>query len=91
MLRRQDTPKRTAEDDLDTLVEVLSGRGLPQRDVVARSLEHADAADRVTEAQSMILSAARLLTRIEVRGGAGSGKTLLACKQTRCGCGCGSR
>ena len=84
VLRRQDTVNRPADDDdLDTLVDLLSGRGLPQRDVVARGLEHAEAADRLTEAQSMILSAARLLTRMEVRGGAGSGKTFLACEQAR--------
>lgn len=46
----------------------LSGRGLPQRDVVARALENEDAADVLTERQAVILEATKLLTRVEVRG-----------------------
>lgn len=61
----------------------LSGRGLPQRDVVARALENEDAADALTEHQAVILDAIRLLNRVEVRGGAGSGKTFLAVEQAR--------
>jgi hypothetical protein len=61
----------------------LSGRGLPQRDVVARALGNEDAADALTEHQAMILDAIRLLNRVEVRGGAGSGKTFLAVEQAR--------
>jgi RecA/RadA recombinase len=61
----------------------LSGRGLPQRDVVARALENEDAADALTEHQAVILDAIRLLNRVEVRGGAGSGKTFLAMEQAR--------
>ena len=61
----------------------LSGRGLPQRDVVARALANEDAADALTEHQAVILDATRLLTRVEVRGGAGSGKTFLAMEQAR--------
>ncbi|MGE5697671.1 MAG: NERD domain-containing protein [Candidatus Sericytochromatia bacterium] len=62
---------------------VLSGRGLPQRDVVARALANDDAADALTEHQAVILDAIRLLNRVEVRGGAGSGKTFLAMEQAR--------
>ncbi len=62
---------------------VLSGRGLPQRDVVARAMENEDAADILTEHQSVILDAIRQLSRVEVRGGAGSGKTFLAVEQAR--------
>src|SRR4029079_9253006 len=65
------------------LRESLSGRGLPQRDVVARALENEDAADVLTEHQSVILDAIRLLNRVEIRGGAGSGKTFLAMEQAR--------
>jgi hypothetical protein len=61
----------------------LSGRGLPQRDVVARALANEDAADALTEHQGVILDAIRLLNRVEVRGGAGSGKTFLAMEQAR--------
>ncbi len=68
---------------IDQLTLALSGRGLPQRDVVARALANEDAADALTEHQAVILNAIRLLNRVEVRGGAGSGKTFLAMEQAR--------
>lgn len=68
---------------IDQITTALSGRGLPQRDVVARALANEDAADALTEHQGIILDAIRLLNRIEVRGGAGSGKTFLAMEQAR--------
>lgn len=68
---------------IEQLVTTLSGRGLPQRDVVARSLENEEAADALTEQQSVLLNAISLLHRVEVRGGAGSGKTFLAVEQAR--------
>lgn len=71
------------KDGIDQLLVALSGRGLPQRDVVARALANEDAADTLTEHQAVILDAIRLLKRVEVRGGAGSGKTFLAMEQAR--------
>jgi hypothetical protein len=68
---------------VEQLATALSGRGLPQRDVVARAVANEDAADALTEHQAVILDATRLLTRVEVRGGAGSGKTFLAMEQAR--------
>ena len=69
---------------LDQLRTALGGRGLPQRDVVARALENdEDAADILTSRQAVILDAIRLLNRVEVRGGAGSGKTFMAMEQAR--------
>ncbi|MGV9714338.1 NERD domain-containing protein [Gordonia sp. NPDC003424] len=62
---------------------VLGGRGLPQRDVVARAMEHEDAADALTTQQAVILGAIGKLSRVEIRGGAGSGKTFLAIEQAR--------
>ena len=40
-------------------------------------------ADRLTLEQTMLLQVTRLLNRVEVRGGAGSGKTVLALAQAR--------
>lgn len=71
------------EDGISELGTVLSGRGLPQRDVVARALANEDTADTLTGHQSVILDAIRLIHRVEVRGGAGSGKTFLAIEQAR--------
>jgi len=82
---------RTQERDLPVLTDpgveqlrlALGGRGLPQRDVVARALENDDIADALTERQATILDAISLLNRVEIRGGAGSGKTFLAVEQAR--------
>jgi nuclease-like protein/UvrD-like helicase family protein len=68
---------------IEQLSTALSGRGLPQRSVVARALASQDAADALTEHQAVILDAIRLLNRVEIRGGAGSGKTFLAVEQAR--------
>ena len=46
-------------------------------------MENENAADILTEHQSVILDAIRQLPRVEVRGGAGSGKTFLAVEQAR--------
>ena len=68
---------------VEQFLEALGGRGLPQRDVVARALENEDAADLLTAQQAVILSAIQLLPRVEIRGGAGSGKTFMAVEQAR--------
>ena len=70
-------------EGIEQLRTVLSGRGLTQRDIVAQAQENEDAAQLLTEHQAVILDAIRLLNRIEVRGGAGSGKTFLAVEQAR--------
>ena len=77
-----DRPLLTAAG-IEQLRTALSGRGLPQRDVVARALENEDAADILNEQQAMILSAVQLLPRVQIRGGAGSGKTFMAMEQAR--------
>lgn len=84
VLIRQELPRPllTAEG-IDQLRSVLSGRGLAQRDVVARALANDSAADALTEQQAVILGAIRLLNRVQVRGSAGSGKTYLAVEQAR--------
>ncbi|WP_197511283.1 DEAD/DEAH box helicase [Tessaracoccus coleopterorum] len=45
--------------------------------------ERESRANRLTQEQSLILDVTRLLHRVEVRGGAGSGKTVLALTQAR--------
>ncbi|GAA1806091.1 ATP-binding domain-containing protein [Nostocoides veronense] len=71
------------ERDCDQIVEILRGRNLPLRDVVALAAEREDRTERLTEEQAMILDVTRLLNRVEIRGGAGSGKTSLALAQVR--------
>lgn len=83
LIRQELNPALLSRDGIDQISTALSGRGLPQRDVVARALANEDAADALTEHQAVILDAIRLLKRVEVRGGAGSGKTFLAMEQAR--------
>ena len=68
-------------DDVDLIREILIGRDLPGRDVVAIAEDRASIADRLTMEQAQLLSVTRLLNRVEIRGGAGSGKTVLAIRQ----------
>lgn len=70
-------------DDVDLVAEILAGRGLPQRDLVAVAAEREQLAQRLTLEQATLLKATRLLHRVEVRGGAGSGKTVMAVQQAK--------
>ena len=68
-------------DDIALIREILSGRSLPARDPVTIAEDRAELADRLTMEQANLLSVTRLLNRVEIRGGAGSGKTVLAIRQ----------
>lgn len=70
-------------DDVDEIAEILTGRLPTTYDVRAEADQRADVADRLTLEQATILRVARLLHRVEVRGGAGSGKTVLALQQAK--------
>lgn len=71
-------------DDVEALVECLVGRPQSQRDLVAGQVAAREKhADLLTERQATVLDHIRLLHRVEVRGGAGSGKTWLAVEQAR--------
>ena len=70
-------------DDVDAVVEILAGRAHTTYDVNAEAAERTARADRLTQEQSAILQVTRLLRRVEVRGGAGSGKTVLALQQAK--------
>ncbi|MGI9093352.1 MAG: NERD domain-containing protein [Mycobacteriales bacterium] len=80
----QETGNRApTDDDVALIAEILQGRGQSQQDVVAVAREHEAEVQRLTQEQAVILGAIRLLNRVEVRGGAGSGKTWLAVEQAR--------
>ena len=70
-------------DDVDLVVEILAGRQHTAFDVNADAEARAATADRLTQEQATILKVTRLLRRVEVRGGAGSGKTVLALQQAK--------
>lgn len=79
-LHRSDARPPTA-DDVDLIREILIGRNLPARDPVSLAEDRAELADRLTMEQTDLLRVTRLLNRLEIRGGAGSGKTVLAIRQ----------
>ncbi len=80
----QETRNRLPDDeDVALIAEILAGRGLPQQSILAAAHERDDAAERLTQQQALILDAAKQLRRMEIRGGAGSGKTWLAIEQAR--------
>lgn len=70
-------------DDCALIAEIVQGRALPVRDVIAEALEHEARAERLTSEQAALLKVTRLLNRVEIRGAAGSGKTVLALTQAR--------
>ncbi len=72
-----------SEDDVALVADIVRGRGLPQADVIGIAAERAAMADRLTEQQRLILEVSKLIRRMEIRGGAGSGKTWLAMEQAR--------
>jgi len=82
-LDQTSTDRPVTHDDVYALLDILRGRSLPQRDLVSSRAARGDVADRLTEEQAIVLRAIRLLPRVEVRGGAGSGKTWLAIEQAR--------
>ena len=80
MLHHQRPP---THDDVEVLADILTGRFATPYDVNAESDDRAAEFDRLTMEQATILRVTRLLPRVEVRGGAGSGKTVLALQQAK--------
>jgi hypothetical protein len=70
-------------DDVEVLTDILAGRFAAPYDPIEVSDERAAEFDRLTMEQATILRVTRLLNRVEVRGGAGSGKTVLALQQAK--------
>jgi hypothetical protein len=78
----QDVAAPTAED-VDRLVECLAGVGIPQQDLVASLHEREAECDLLTRDQARVLDMLEGNSRVEIRGGAGSGKTWLALEKAR--------
>jgi hypothetical protein len=81
---RQENEQRVpTHDDVALVVEILTGRSFPAPDPAADADEREAAADRLTLEQAALLQVTRLIRRLEIRGGAGSGKTILALTQAK--------
>jgi len=81
--RMRQGQRAPSHDDVEAIVNILAGPIRTSYDVNADADERAAEADRLTQEQAMILNVTRLLRRVEVRGGAGSGKTVLALQQAK--------
>lgn len=79
-LHRSDA-RAPSKDDVDLIREIVIRRNLPARDPRAQAEDRAELADRLTMEQASLPVVTRLLNRVEIRGGAGSGKTVLAIRQ----------
>ena len=77
-------PRVPTAEDVDALVGCLVGRPQSQRQLVAGDTEaRGRRVDLLTARQATVLGLIRSMHRVEVRGGAGSGKTWLAVEQAR--------
>ena len=75
--------RRPTDDDIALIHEIVLGRNFPAHDPGAEADEREAVADRLTQQQAALLQVTRLIHRMEVRGGAGSGKTILALTQAK--------
>ena len=78
-----DQPEPPLPQDVDDLVDCLAGTAIPQQDLVADLAEREAACDLLTRDQADVLDRLVYLPRVEIRGGAGSGKTWLAVEKAR--------
>ena len=81
--RMQQGRRPPTHDDVEVVSQTLRGRSFTQPDRNAEAAQRASEVDRLTAEQAALLSVTRLLNRVDVRGGAGSGKTMLALAQAR--------
>jgi hypothetical protein len=78
-----DVPEPPTTADVEALVDCLAGTAIPQQDLLADLAEREASCDLLTRAQADVLDRLELLHRVEIRGGAGSGKTWLAVEKAR--------
>lgn len=87
VLTKQETENPTASAaDVDVLLEIMTGRPPSQRDSLdlARDAESREReCELLTSRQATVLDLVRAMPRVEISGGAGSGKTWLAVEQAR--------
>ena len=80
--QEHENPTATTQD-VDDLLEILTGRPMSQRETVDLAAAREAECELLTRRQAKVLDMIRHVPRVEVRGGAGSGKTWLAVEQAR--------
>lgn len=76
-------PAPPTQADVRQLVDCLAGAAVPQRDLLMRLGEREDTFELISEEQARVLDLTSDQGRVEIRGGAGSGKTWLAIELAR--------
>ncbi|SDG35413.1 NERD domain-containing protein [Klenkia brasiliensis] len=79
----ENQPEPPTADDVELLVDCLVGTLIPQADLVAQLGEREAAVELLTRDQARLLDFLESHDRVEIRGGAGSGKTWLAVEKAR--------
>ncbi|WP_104526012.1 NERD domain-containing protein [Blastococcus atacamensis] len=79
----RDEPDPPTADDVEGLVDCLAGAAIPQRHLLAELAEREAACELLTRDQAKVLDLLAAYDRVEIRGGAGSGKTWLAVEKAR--------
>lgn len=79
----QGQPPPPTHDDVARIVECVAGAAIPQRELLTRLREREDACELLSEDQGRVLDMVSSHRRVEIRGGAGSGKTWLAVEKAR--------
>ncbi|MGY1669445.1 NERD domain-containing protein [Geodermatophilus sp. SYSU D00710] len=83
-LRRCETDiEPPTAEDVEVFVDCLAGVGIPQQDLLAQLHEREAECDLLTRDQARVLDLLEGNRRVEIRGGAGSGKTWLALEKAR--------
>lgn len=76
-------PSPPTHADIEALVDCLVGAAISQKDVLARLHEREDICEALSRDQGRVLDLLGSQSRVEIRGGAGSGKTWLAVEKAR--------
>ena len=79
----RDEPDAPTADDVEDMVDCLAGTAIPQQDLLAELAEREARCDLLTKDQAKVLTLLESFPRVEIRGGAGSGKTWLAVEKAR--------
>ncbi|MGY1753822.1 NERD domain-containing protein [Blastococcus sp. SYSU D01042] len=79
----RDEPEPPTADDVEELVDCLAGTAIPQQHLLAELAEREAACELLTQDQAKVLDLLSEYARVEIRGGAGSGKTWLAVEKAR--------
>ncbi|MGY1703528.1 ATP-binding domain-containing protein [Geodermatophilus sp. SYSU D00697] len=79
----RDEPDPPTAEDVADLVDCLAGTAIPQQHLVAWLAEREAACELLTRDQARVLDMLAAFSRVEIRGGAGSGKTWLAVEKAR--------